>query len=78
MLANPDAKERMGGDYNFVVTGNPVRKEIISADKSKARSQMNLDGRPVILSFGGSLGARKINESVADYIARSGNDKNIR
>lgn len=75
MLANPDAKERMGGDYNFVVTGNPVRKEIISADKSKARSQMNLDGRPVILSFGGSLGARKINESVADYIARSGNDK---
>ena len=75
MLANIDAKDRMGGNYNFVVTGNPVRQEIINADKAKARMQMNLDSRPVILSFGGSLGARKINESVVDYIARSGKDK---
>jgi len=75
MLANPDAKKRMGGKYNFAVTGNPVRKEIINADKASARTQMGLDDRPVILSFGGSLGARKINESVADYIARSGKDK---
>ena len=74
MLANPDAKERMGGNYNFVVTGNPVRKDIITADKVEARKKMNLDNRPVILSFGGSLGARMINESVADYIARSGKD----
>lgn len=75
MLANPDAKERMGGNYNFVVTGNPVRKEIITADKETARKQLKLDERPVILSFGGSLGARKINESVAGYISRSGKDK---
>lgn len=75
MLANPDAKDRMDAKCNFVVTGNPVRKEIITADKAKCRAQMNLDDRPVILSFGGSLGARRINEAVADYIARSGKDK---
>ncbi len=74
MLANPDAKKHMGGDYNFEVTGNPVRKEIITANKAEARAKLGLDNRPVILSFGGSLGARKINEAVADYIARSGND----
>ncbi|MEE1154600.1 MAG: undecaprenyldiphospho-muramoylpentapeptide beta-N-acetylglucosaminyltransferase [Acutalibacteraceae bacterium] len=74
MLANPDAKERMGGNYNFAITGNPVRPEILKADKQESRKKLGLDDRPVILSFGGSLGARKINESVADYIARSGKD----
>ncbi|MBQ1814628.1 MAG: UDP-N-acetylglucosamine--N-acetylmuramyl-(pentapeptide) pyrophosphoryl-undecaprenol N-acetylglucosamine transferase, partial [Ruminococcus sp.] len=31
-----------------------------------------LDQRPVILSFGGSLGAQKIHEALVDLIARSG------
>ena len=74
MLANADAKKRMGGKYNYIITGNPVRQEIITADKATARKKLGLDERPVVLSFGGSLGAKRINESVADYIARSGLD----
>lgn len=75
MLAMPQAKERIGGEHRFVVTGNPVRKEILTAQKESSRRALGLDSRPVVLSFGGSLGARKINEGVLDYIARSGKDK---
>lgn len=61
-------------DASVVVTGNPVRGEILTADKATSRQKLGLDQRPVILSFGGSLGAQKINEAVADLIARSGKD----
>lgn len=74
MLAIEDAKKHMKEGCNFVVTGNPVRGEIISADKEQSRKALGLDERPVILSFGGSLGARKVNEACANIIARSGKD----
>ena len=59
-------------DASIVVTGNPVRGEILTAGKEESRRQLGLDQRPVILSFGGSLGAQRINESLVDLIARSG------
>ncbi len=74
MLAVKDAEKYFDKKSNCVVTGNPVRKEIISANKEEARKQLGLDERPVVLSFGGSLGARMINEGVAGLIARSGKD----
>jgi UDP-N-acetylglucosamine--N-acetylmuramyl-(pentapeptide) pyrophosphoryl-undecaprenol N-acetylglucosamine transferase len=74
MLAIPDAKKHLDPNLDYVVTGNPVRQEILSANRTKAREELNLDDRPVVLSFGGSLGARKINENLADLIARSGKD----
>ena len=61
-------------DANIVVTGNPVRGEILTADKAASREKLGLDQRPLILSFGGSLGASRINEAVSDLIARSGKD----
>lgn len=73
MLAVPDAKKYFE-KADFVVTGNPVRGDILTADKEESRTELKLDERPMILSFGGSLGARKINEAAADIIARSGKD----
>lgn len=73
MLAVPEAKKYFD-KVDVVVTGNPVRGEILTADKEESRNKLGLDSRPVILSFGGSLGARKINESVAEIVARSGKD----
>lgn len=74
MLAMPQAQKYLNENCRCVITGNPVRGEILTADKEQSRKALGLDGRPVILSFGGSLGARKINENVADLIARSGKD----
>ncbi len=74
MLAMPDARKHFKGKCRFVDTGNPVRGEILAQEKQQARKQLGLDERPVILSFGGSLGAKVINESLADIIARSAKD----
>ena len=73
MLAVEAAKPYFKG-APVVVTGNPVRSEILTADKAASRKMLGLDQRPVILSFGGSLGAQRINESLVDLIARSGKD----
>lgn len=51
------------------VTGNPVREAIFSADREVSRMRLGVDGRICILSFGGSLGATRINEAVADVMA---------
>lgn len=74
MLAMPAAEKHFKGKCRFVNTGNPVRGEILTAEREAARAELGLDERPVILSFGGSLGARIINESLADIIARSAKD----
>ncbi len=74
MLAVEDAKKYLDPSCPITVTGNPVRPAILSARRETARKKLGLDGRPLILSFGGSLGARKINEAVADLIAWSSKD----
>ncbi len=74
MLAVKDAEKYFDKKSNCVVTGNPVRREVIEADKYTARKELGLDERPVVLSFGGSLGAKKINEGMAGLIVRSGKD----
>lgn len=74
MLAIEDAKKYLDPNCKFAVTGNPVRAAILTVEKMSSRKKLGLDERPVILSFGGSLGARKINESVADLIAWSAKD----
>ena len=71
MLAVADAQKYLSPSACCVLTGNPVRQEVIRADRQTARAKLGLDSRPVILSFGGSLGARKINEAVADLLVQS-------
>ena len=46
-----------------------MRPEIFQQDRTAARAKLNAGDRTVILSFGGSLGARRINEVVADLAA---------
>lgn len=70
----PTLKSIFDKKADFAVTGNPVRSKILTANREEARAKLGVDERPVVLSFGGSLGARKINEGVADLIARSGID----
>ncbi|MFN6945252.1 MAG: undecaprenyldiphospho-muramoylpentapeptide beta-N-acetylglucosaminyltransferase [Cytophagaceae bacterium] len=51
----------------ILVTGNPVRKDILNVDRKKAEAKeyFKLDpGKKTILAIGGSLGARTINESL--------------
>lgn len=65
--ANEAAKERLGVPQKTVVCGNPVRDSVFNTTKAAARAQLNIpQSATVILSFGGSLGAQRINEVTAD------------
>jgi len=68
MLAMPAAINHMKLKKQPEITGNPVRSNLISADKLEAKKQLKMDDRPVLLSFGGSLGAKYINRAVCDLI----------
>lgn len=71
MLAMPEAAPRLKYDREYIVTGNPVREKLINADRMTSRQKLGLKDETMILSFGGSLGARAINDSifgVADYV----------
>ena len=52
-----------------VVTGNPIRTEILNADRSAARKKLGIKGKMVLI-FGGSLGADRINETVIDMLPK--------
>ena len=55
-----------------VVTGNPVRSEILKADRMQSRARLGLKGDDIfVLVFGGSLGAAKINEAMIGMIKLS-------
>lgn len=52
-----------------VYTGNPVRKEIVEISKEKAREEQGIDKEEsLVLVFGGSRGAQKINNAIIELI----------
>ncbi len=52
-----------------VVTGLPVRAELLSGSREKGLELLGFDGKkPVLLIIGGSLGAQRINEAVDEAI----------
>jgi len=69
LLALPGAQSYLPEGIDVTVTGNPIRAEIFTADRAAARRELGVGQKVCILSFGGSLGAQKINEAVADLIA---------
>lgn len=68
MLATEDAKKHLKHTDRCVVTGNPLRTNIPIEEKSAARARLGLPDQFTILSFGGSLGANRITEAVAELI----------
>ncbi len=57
--------KHMKNKEKCVVVGNPVREEILNADKASAREKLGISAdERFVLIFGGSLGAAKINEAV--------------
>lgn len=58
-------EEYVGPQTAVVVTGNPVRQSVINADRSQGRASFGVpEDKTMLLVFGGSLGARHLNEGV--------------
>lgn len=53
----------------LVMTGNPIKSEMFTRSAEEAKKALSLDKAvPLILSYGGSLGAMKVNENVLSVI----------
>ena len=68
MLTVEDALEYFEKGIGYKVTGLPIRAEINSKTRLEARAELGFDNEMCILSFGGSLGAGCINETMAEVI----------
>ena len=69
MLTYPGAATHMKSRTQPVVTGLPVREEILTADRQTARKKLGVpDDKLLVLSTGGSLGAEAINRVMCEVI----------
>lgn len=79
LLGFEAAKDRLPGVKNIVVTGTPTKiKKINLSDNTKREilNQLGLDANlPTVLVFGGSQGAKRINDALIELLAK-GDNKN--
>ena len=77
LLATEDAKKHLSNTERCVVTGNPLRTNIQIEEREAARERLGLPEGFTVLSFGGSLGANRITDAVAELIAWEGKQGGI-
>lgn len=72
MVSFEDAKDRINNAKKVVCTGTPIKiqKQIYKEDeKNKILKEYGLDNlKPIVLVYGGSQGAQKINEALIEII----------
>lgn len=77
MLTSMNAAPRMKPKHEPVLTGLPVRAELMAADRAASRKRLGLpDDIPVVLATGGSLGAESINRAMCELLPAF-QDKNV-
>ena len=54
--------------HKCVLTGNPLRENLFAMTKEKAKAMLDLDERPFVVAFGGSLGAARLNDAAIDLL----------
>ncbi|MBQ4526890.1 MAG: undecaprenyldiphospho-muramoylpentapeptide beta-N-acetylglucosaminyltransferase [Clostridia bacterium] len=72
-----DSRKHLDEAKEIIFSGNPIRPEMLSCDRKKAREGFGLIDEKLIMIFGGSLGANAINSVALDYV-QGIDDKNIK
>ena len=79
LVSFEDAINRIPNANKIIFTGTPVKiqkKEYTMAQKEKIIKEVGLNLlKPIVLIFGGSQGAQRINEAIVDIIERKLNNK---
>ena len=70
-VGQPNALETLGSHAGararVVFTGNPVRASVLAGDRARGRAALGIDDdATVLLVFGGSLGAKHLNDRLAN------------
>lgn len=75
MAAFPSVKEHCKKPDRVVITGTPIREDFLQYNREEAKRRLGIAGKPLVVSFWGSLGADNMNSMMADFIrlnSRSG------
>ncbi len=74
LISFEDARDRIPNAKKIVLTGTPIKintKELNESEKMAMIKQLDLNNeKPIVLIFGGSQGAKKINEAVVDLLSQ--------
>ena len=78
MLTVEDAKKYLEPKNEPIVTGLPVRGELLTKSKEEARRELSIaENAMLVLSFGGSLGAAPLNEAMRSILIENSESDNI-
>lgn len=79
LISFEEARERIPNAKKIVFTGTPVKiqkKDYTKEEKSKILNELKIEDKlPIILVFGGSQGAQKINEAIIGILTKKLNKK---
>jgi len=71
MVGFEECRKNYKHPEKVLVTGTPVRGDFFRLSRREAKERLGMDdGRPLIVSFWGSLGAASTNRQMADFFAR--------
>lgn len=74
-----EAAKKFPNASNVVLAGTPVRKEFGQAKREKSRELLGIKKEEfLVLSFGGSGGARKMNETVMELMKKLSGEKDLK
>ena len=70
MVGFEESRSHYDDPGKVVVTGTPVREDFFALTREQAKARLGVDdGRPLIVSFWGSLGAAGMNRQMVDFLA---------
>lgn len=73
----PESLKHVKGDKG-VLTGTPIRRELLKGSREKGRRFLNFDDlKPIMMVIGGSLGSKAINEAVRGALNEILNHYNV-
>lgn len=70
MVGFEECRKNYRQPEKVMVTGTPVRGDFFALTRKEAKAKLGMDdGRPIIVSFWGSLGAASMNRQMAEFLA---------
>lgn len=77
-ISFPGSEQYFGKTKKMILSGNPLRAEILSTSREEARATLGIpEDAFYLLSFAGSLGALEINRAMVDVIAENAKKKDF-
>lgn len=72
-----ESRKYLSGANRLLLTGNPIRPSVLRHGRLEARRSLGVGDRKFIVSFGGSLGANRINDVMVEFAKRNSSDSGL-